>query len=264
MELAAGDQRTKSELYCGELSSRCYIPRMKQRISIELDTELVVRIEALGLNLSTVVSQSLSEAVRRKVDLSGVSSCVRGAPYGVNGLRDDESWQPLIQRYVDSSKVDLPSNDMDVLRSAGLDVTRLYGTVDEILSSIPAIDRSGIMTDVLSSCVPMHEVVDHLVLSGRELIERIEERSLVAIFIEGGKLAFPLFQFTIDGELPGLRQILPAFPPSAPLTTIITVFDTPQDELINELGVPMTPSQWLKSGGDPAPVVFLARYPTCL
>jgi hypothetical protein len=71
------------------------------------------------------------------------------------------------------------------------------------------------------------------------------------------RVRIPRWQFTDDGALPGLPTVVRALPPGEHPLGVLAFMTTPQGEL--ELaGTPVSPVQWLRAGGDPAPVAELA------
>lgn len=68
----------------------------------------------------------------------------------------------------------------------------------------------------------------------------------------------PAWQFTEDGVLPSLEVVLAAVPEGEPALVVAAFMTTKQDDLVIA-GEAVTPRQWLLAGGDPGPVVALAR-----
>lgn len=89
----------------------------------------------------------------------------------------------------------------------------------------------------------------------------ISDEALYPVHVGEGGVRLPWFQFTDTGwPLPGLRQVLAAFGDGRselhPLS-MLGFFTSPKPELeIN--GEPVSPRDWLASGGDPRPVAALA------
>ena len=68
-----------------------------------------------------------------------------------------------------------------------------------------------------------------------------------------------LFQLTATGELPGLRTILKAMRRDLKPIQVAAFFTTPQADLEDAEGAPMTPVAWLIAGNDPSAVRELAQ-----
>ncbi|GEE00596.1 hypothetical protein nbrc107696_10420 [Gordonia spumicola] len=64
----------------------------------------------------------------------------------------------------------------------------------------------------------------------------------------------PSFQFTVDGELSGWAQMAPAFPTTAPPTSVAWFMRTPHPDLSLD-GRAVSPVSWLAAGKDPGRVV---------
>lgn len=76
-------------------------------------------------------------------------------------------------------------------------------------------------------------------------------------FIAGGKRRYPVWQFTDDPKqpvLPGLPVLVKAFPVDMHPASIQNFMATPQEDLrVDERE--LSPSEWLRIGGDPGEVV---------
>ena len=98
-----------------------------------------------------------------------------------------------------------------------------------------------------------------LVTDGR-LRQRVAEGSLLAVHGPDGRaLRVPVFQLTATGELPGLRTILKAMRRDLKPIQVAAFFTTPQADLEDAEGAPMTPVAWLIAGNDPSAVRELAQ-----
>ena len=85
---------------------------------------------------------------------------------------------------------------------------------------------------------------------------RISRGELYAIRV-GRKNRLPAWQFTTQGALPHLGQVLAALPQDLHPLEVQALFELPSTELtINSQ--PMSPRTWLAGGGAPAPVIELA------
>ena len=85
---------------------------------------------------------------------------------------------------------------------------------------------------------------------------RLAEGALTGWKDQGG-WRLPAWQFTENGVLPGLENVLTALPEDQPALVVAGFMNVPQDDLIMS-GKPSTPRQWLQAGGDPRLVARLA------
>ena len=89
---------------------------------------------------------------------------------------------------------------------------------------------------------------------------RIRQR-LAAGSLYGVKLAdgwrLPRFQFDARRLVPGIAQVLPHLDRELHPLTVVRWFELPNPDLLLD-DVPVSPRDWLRSGGDPAPVIAQA------
>lgn len=83
------------------------------------------------------------------------------------------------------------------------------------------------------------------------------ENKLHAIIV-GGKLRFPLWQFTDHAALPSIGRVLAVLPEDLHPQSVAGFFTTPQPDLVLN-GVAVSPREWLLGGGSVDHVVELAE-----
>jgi hypothetical protein len=74
----------------------------------------------------------------------------------------------------------------------------------------------------------------------------------------GGNWRLPKFQFTSEGQVPGIDQVLLVFPSTLHPVAVQRWFTTPIPDLEVD-GATMSPVDWLAAGGSPAPLIEIAR-----
>jgi len=110
------------------------------------------------------------------------------------------------------------------------------------------------------TALPLADVATLLDVTTGRLRQRLAEGDLVGVRGDDGRSwRIPLFQFAEGKELPGLKTILRAVAPDVHPVEVASFFTTPQPDLEGDGGIPMTPSDWLRSGGDPKAVATLAK-----
>lgn len=126
----------------------------------------------------------------------------------------------------------------------------------------PAMLPGGVVSYAVmaGTALPLAEAASMLDVTTGRLRQRLAEGDLLGIRGEDGRSwRIPAFQFADGRELPGLRGVLKAIPDGVHPLEIAAFFATPQPDLEAADGSALTPTAWLRSGGDPGPVADLAR-----
>lgn len=146
----------------------------------------------------------------------------------------------------------LSEQEERVLREAG-----------SLLEPMPILERraSAATTvaalDLLADALTVKQAAGRLGVTDGRVRQRLSARTLLGVDSTGG-WKLPAFQFTEDGELRGLDQVLPALPDDVHPLVVRYFLTTPSTELpVNDQT--MSPRAWLLSGGDVARVVALAE-----
>lgn len=114
---------------------------------------------------------------------------------------------------------------------------------------------AGAYSALVATSLTVGEAAQLLGVTEGRVRHKIGRGDLYAL--PSGRRRLPLWQFTGSTTLPGLAQVVRALPPDEHPLGVLAFMTTPQAEL--ELaGEPVTPEQWLRAGGDPAPVADLA------
>ena len=167
------------------------------------------------------------------------------------GLSEAEVVEAVAERLGDTASAGLPAEQQALLEQGGLGFDEAHRYATDAVADLLAGE-----VGLLHTAVPLAEVatrmglsvswVRHLIAAGRLLAMRSGRRTLL-----------PAWQFGEDGRpLHGLDVALRAARPGQHPLAWQAFMATPQPDL--ELGgQPMTPRQWLASGGDPAAVADL-------
>jgi hypothetical protein len=153
-----------------------------------------------------------------------------------------------------SSHEPLSRAEAEALRSVG--VRPAGGAVDPR----PIARTAAAHAVLVGMAMPIAEAARMLGVSDARIRQRVGEGTLLAVRgPDGRSLRLPTFQFADSGELPGLRVVLRAIRVGIRPLQVAAFFTTPQADLEDDDGEPMTPVAWLSAGGDPEPVRELAR-----
>ena len=142
----------------------------------------------------------------------------------------------------------LPAADADLLDAAGLaDAPGAYAS--------SAAEAAGTYAALVATSLTVGEAATRLGISEGRVRHRIAGRELHAL--PNGRRRLPAWQFTERGVIAGLPTVLRAIDAAEHPLAVLAFLTTPQPELELD-GRPSTPEQWLRAGGDPAPVAELA------
>jgi len=155
----------------------------------------------------------------------------------------------------------IPLSPNEPLRPEELEALAAAGIVAEgEIDDAPMLDVVARHAALVASAIPLAEAARRLDVNPSRLRQRLQEGSLVGVRDPGGRSwLVPAFQFTSEGELPGLRTALKGIRKDARPVEIDSFFETPQPDLEDEEGGAMTPLAWLRRSGDPEIVRGLAQ-----
>jgi len=183
------------------------------------------------------------EQARRLVRQASFVSAVSKAIKEVGNLFD----QP-------DSAGGLSQSEVEVLREGGVEIGEARRA---------AVDASIAQFAVLiNSSITVAQAASRLGVDAGRVRQRLGERSLFGLKLGSNEWHLPAFQFEqLGGEVPHLGQVLRRLPPDLHPIELVTWLTSPDAELqVEEEAV--TPLEWLKSGGDPAPVLQIAGHLT--
>jgi hypothetical protein len=143
------------------------------------------------------------------------------------------------------------ADQAEALREAGLDLSPLRD--DEPDGRARAVAAQAVLHD---SALTVTEAAKTVGVDTSRIRHRLLARRLMGWKDRGG-WRLPAWQFTEHGVLPGLEQVLAALPADQPALVVAAFMTTPQEDLLAR-SRPITPCEWLSSGGDPQRVARLA------
>jgi hypothetical protein len=147
-----------------------------------------------------------------------------------------------------SATDELADWEVEELRAGGLDLSP--PRPDEL---DPLAATAAQYAALLGASLTVSQAARRLGVDPSRLRQRLAARTLFGIKLSDG-WRLPLFQFDGDRLIPGLASVLPRLPRDRHPLAIITWFESPDADLeIDDR--PVSPRDWLRSGGDPTAVV---------
>jgi excisionase family DNA binding protein len=144
--------------------------------------------------------------------------------------------------------------ELSVLREGGLtfDASEYGDRVSRTASKYAAISASALT---------VREAAVLLAVSEGRIRQKISEGRLYAVRGRNGERRLPRFQFSQGGTIGGMQETMREVPEGVHPVSLQNFFLSPNPDLYldAEEEVPVSPRDWLLSGGDPRAVVPLAR-----
>ncbi|MGH3089853.1 MAG: DNA-binding protein [Rubrobacteraceae bacterium] len=144
--------------------------------------------------------------------------------------------------------------EFSALRAVGLDPSRRERSGD-LLSRTAS--RYGAM---MASALTVDEAAALLAVTAGRVRQRLTDGTLYGIEVAGGERRLPRFQFSEEGEVPGVGKVLRGLDPGLHPVSVENFFINPGPDLYLDEGEdePVSPRDWLLSGGGPEAVIPLA------
>jgi excisionase family DNA binding protein len=144
----------------------------------------------------------------------------------------------------------LTDQELSVFDEAGIDL--------EVAAEHAAgWDTDVAMVRLLVGALTVADAAERLGVAESRVRQRLNERSLYGVKV-GRAWRLPLFQFTDAGDVPNIGPVLAALPEEIHPLAVEGWITTPKPDLW--LDGPTSPRRWLLAGGDPGPVIELARH----
>ena len=144
--------------------------------------------------------------------------------------------------------------ELSVLREGGLtfDASEYGNQVSRTASKYAAISASALT---------VREAALLLAVSEGRVRQKISEGRLYAIRGRNGERRLPRFQFSQGGTIEGMQEAMREVPEGVHPVSLQNFFLSPNPDLYldAEEEMPVSPRDWLLSGGDPRAVAPLAR-----
>jgi hypothetical protein len=170
--------------------------------------------------------------------------------------------QMVVTQTASNSHSDLTTSEAAALQEAGFDLgTDAYGLDDAVTRT--AIEYATLIATSLS--VP--KVAHMLGVDDSRIRQRLAARMLYGLKVEHA-WRLPVFQFEGNRVIPGVDKIFPRLRPDVHPIAVYTWFTSPDPDLVversnatetdDETARPMSPRDWLRSGGNAEIVAELA------
>lgn len=171
---------------------------------------------------------------------------------GVSDAAVDDVLAALRDTAQETAEATLTSAEMEFALSAGMTPEDFSPEVSEANTLYELRSASADAERMRKSVLSTEQVAAHLKVRADNIRQQAQRGSLYAVGQVGGQKAFPRWQFTDGGTLPGLRAVLAVIPASFHPLDVEAVMTEPDDSLGDR-----SPVDWLATGGDVAPVVRL-------
>jgi len=144
----------------------------------------------------------------------------------------------------------LTASELAFIRDSGVP-DQVFSTEAERFNAVyEAASALVLKRELKESLLPTRAVAQMMSKDVAHVRRLLSERRLMSAGQVDGQTAYPAWQF-VDGEmLPGLREVLAAFPGDFHPLDIQKVMTSPSEELRGR-----TPQEWLATGGSVATVV---------
>lgn len=147
-------------------------------------------------------------------------------------------------------RTQLTATETAELRKGGLSPTRQREARDRV-----RIRTATDMVALLATSLTTAEAARRLGVDPSRVRQLLSERRLLATK-DGGEWRLLALQFADDRLIPNIGAVIESLPAGMPVLAATNWLTTPESDL-EVGGRPVTPLDWLRSGGDPARVVEL-------
>jgi excisionase family DNA binding protein len=175
---------------------------------------------------------------------------------------DEDRFTRVAARAIDElrapeAEIDDPTSQLTTaeaasLKAGGLDLARRRRTEPD-----PVGEAAARYAAILADSEDVAQVAERLGVTRARVRQRAAERTLLAIR-EGDEWRFPRAQFADGAPIRGLPAVSVAMPPDLHPVAVWAFLKEPSSDLpVGDR--PVSPLDWLRSGGSPEPVAAIAR-----
>jgi hypothetical protein len=145
------------------------------------------------------------------------------------------------------------ADEATILEEGGLDLAPMRPSEPDVV-----LQTAMSLALISAKAASAAEVAAALAVSRARVRQRAVERTLYAVRVDD-EWRFPRWQFDEAGRpLPGVASVIPAIPRGVHPVAVSRFMSEPSPDL-EVLDERVSPLEWLRSGGDPEPVVAIAR-----
>lgn len=184
----------------------------------------------------------------------GDSSQVEAAlENGILTVRVPKAVEGSLQKVYISDE--LTAAEAKVLSTGGFDLTPSESKQDD------PIDKTiSDYSELVASSLTTKQAAQHLGVADSRVRQRLGEGTLYGLQRQR-KWLLPAFQFTTDGELPHLSEVLPALSRDIHPVALQRWFDLPNPDLTDPItDQHLSVRDWLRAGNPPDAVIRMASY----
>lgn len=139
----------------------------------------------------------------------------------------------------------LTIGELDALTQGGF-----VGSSQNPATADPAVRTAGRHMALLANALTVRQAAEQLGVNESRIRQRLAERTIIG-WKKGKSWVLPHWQFSSEGQLiPGVDELAAALPPDLHPVAAWRWFTLPNPDLILD-GNPVSPAEWLLSGGDP-------------
>lgn len=213
------------------------------------EDESVPVVLTAGIGKTSAVLTALRDALLR---LARLDELAQRADLDPESLLDVLAAEMTRGPVSDPAAPGFSAHELSALRAANVD---LSGPPP---AASPAATTASAYARMLGEALTVDECARELGVTPGRIRQRVNERSVHAVRSRAhGEWRLPRWQFGDQGVISGLETVLPQLPESLhPLA--VEHFMTAAVPDLDVNGAPLSPVQWLQSGGDPRAVVELA------
>lgn len=175
------------------------------------------------------------------------------------GLRlSEDAFLTIVEESIDrvvgsgAEDSDLPPDERKRLEEGGFSFRRGAHTSDD-----PIARGAAEFAALMGSALSVNQVAKRLGVNATRVRQRISERSVYGVKRDG-EWFVPRFQFGRRALIPGIGRVISALDPHLHPVAVHRWFTSPQSDIGTDDAEPMSPLEWLRTGGDPEELVPLA------
>lgn len=164
--------------------------------------------------------------------------------------------ESLLEQLGRERSTPLPSDRLPVVEVAALHRAGLVEAPRPAELPDPVAELAVAHAALVGTSLNVNQVAQRLGVDPSRVRQRLQERTLYGFKLRG-EWRLPAFQFEAVGTLPGLDLVLPRLNPDLHPVAVLRWLTMPCPDLeIDEL--PVSPRDWLRTGGSPTLVAALA------
>jgi hypothetical protein len=164
--------------------------------------------------------------------------------------------EALLEQLGEERAASLPTDRLPAAEAAALHRAGLVEGPRPTELPDPVAELAVAHAALVGSSLTVNQAAQQLGVDPSRVRQRLQDRTLYG-FKQRGEWRLPAFQFEAQGLLPGLDLVLPRLDPNLHPVVVLRWLTLPCPDL--EIGEqPVSPRDWLRTGGSPSLVAALA------